>query len=1136
MTLGWRGSVPAGAGYRRAFGAGVALVALAFGVPLLLAGLAAQLPLDPTVLSPRAWTHVDDGGLLLFVLMGLAWVAWAVMVLSIALEAWSAVRVTATPRIPGLAAPQRLAAGLVAALFVTLTPPSGPVVPSPAAHGTDAAVLVTQSQRVAAATAPDSAGERPSVAVAASPVGRMTSEDLERSTAGGSHAAVTEAASDPHDVGPTITTKRHDTLWLLAEQHLGSGQRYAEIVELNVGVVQPDGRALTIDGRIYPGWTLILPADARVDAPRPDRHVVNPGDTLWAIAQQELGDPSRYPQIAELNMGDLQADGSALADPDLIRPGWVLELPGDGLAQPGKRSEEHQLASTPAATGTTPAAGSATGDTGQDEPLILDRSPDHATSLSGEPQPSASSNGVDRAAPARGAGRAAGSTGVEGVPALDRAAPSAADSGEPAAPAPLDPSTTPSTSRPEIVQHAGEPAQPDHDAVVVTSQDRDLLGGGGAAVLAGGGVVTSLLLAGLGMELIRRRRQYQRFRQPGELMPTPGPDAREVERAARGALRGSVPQLLGVALTQVATESERSGLPLPEVRLARVTSDSLELELESPSTHVLPPFKAEDPRRWVLDRQQVNVSAGEAPRALPGLVTLGTTGSQTLLVNLDVVGTLSLSGPEGVVADVVRGLAIELAFGTASEMTERTLCVADPSVAGVLDAGSMAVESDAAAVAAMITAVCRAGTDSSGQAAGNAPNPPVSAGGPWESDPLHLVLADQPLGLTVEPRSGCGLITSAHPAAAPRAWLAVNEAGSAMLLPEGVPLVPQTMSRESADALVDLVGSTELPAGLDTLDGGEPDGVAALQDPSKSGVASGTAVDRGASSSDGESEIGVPAERGEDNGGEPAPVPVPRPGSADSEGCHESVMAGTAGQESCPPGAEDLVIDVRDGALEAAPGSASDGGAIAASRSSNVPRVLLLGEVRVDNAHGKAESTRIGRLAETAAFVLLHPGARPSELQSALWPGRRSNPQTCRQMISRTRTWLGRTPSGTPYLRPFAATEGRLQLSDQVTSDWADFQRLAHIGLSDPGDTTHLEAALALVRGRPFGSVAARELPWADLHINEMISAITDVAHALATRHEDAGRRHEAHDAALRGLLTECESEVLEVLASRTAP
>lgn len=196
------------------------------------------------------------------------------------------------------------------------------------------------------------------------------------------------------------------------------------------------------------------------------------------------------------------------------------------------------------------------------------------------------------------------------------------------------------------------------------------------------------------------------------------------------------------------------------------------------------------------------------------------------------------------------------------------------------------------------------------------------------------------------------------------------------------------------------------------------------------------------------------------------------------------------------------------------------------------PRLRLLGVLRVEGAAGRAESARIGRLAETAAFIHLNPGARPSQLQSALWPGRPSNTQTCRQMISRTRTWLGRDESGAPHLLHLSEAEGRLRLGAAVTSDWQDFQRLASIGLADPADIDHLTAALSMVRGRPFGPLAAKGIGWAELHIDQMLCVITDVAHELASRHLASGRADLARAAALRGLVTECESVALERLAA----
>ena len=59
------------------------------------------------------------------------------------------------------------------------------------------------------------------------------------------------------------------------------------------------------------------------------RVTVTPGDNLWGIAAAHLGTGTRWQQIFSLNAGRAQDDGRRLADPNLILPGWVLELPPD---------------------------------------------------------------------------------------------------------------------------------------------------------------------------------------------------------------------------------------------------------------------------------------------------------------------------------------------------------------------------------------------------------------------------------------------------------------------------------------------------------------------------------------------------------------------------------------------------------------------------------------------------------------------------------------------------------------------------------------------------------------------------------------------------------------------------------------
>ncbi len=571
------------------------------------------------------------------------------------------------------------------------------------------------------------------------------------------------------------------------------------------------------------------------------------------------------------------------------------------------------------------------------------------------------------------------------------------------------------------------------------------------------------------------------------------------------------------ALVQLAQEAEALGRPLPDVRLVRVGTDSVVLELATPSGPAVGPFVASDDTRWVLSPGLLTEPPLEGPRALPSLVTLGFAGSDTVLLNLDSVGTLAITGPLEATADVLNGFAAELAFGPASTLTERALCLADPAIADAVEAGGIAVEVDPARLAAALTTVMSAARDAD----------------TTNADPPLIVLCDQALDVRVPPRSGCALITTS-PVAGAGATLAVHEAGMAVLLPERVRLAPQTLSRTATADVVEALSAADLPG----TGAGGAGGVSEC--PQERSPVRAHPVAHGRDDLDargsGQGALWASDVRPPEvidlrvNAGESGPWQARGTGSQEQNAEEQNAEEPNAEEQNAEqPDAE------RPDSEEPDSGLTAPGGVQPHSHPDNAaPRVLLLGEILVENAVGRCESTRIGRLAETAAFVLLNPGARPSELQGALWPGRRSNPQTCRQMISRTRTWLGRTEAGEPYLMAFAESGGRLRLRDEVSSDWADFQRLAELGLADPTDTEHLTKALSLVRGRPFGAVASRELPWADIHINEMISLISDVAFALAVRHEQAGSRLAARDAALRGLRTECESEVLEEIVART--
>ena len=71
--------------------------------------------------------------------------------------------------------------------------------------------------------------------------------------------------------------------------------------------------------RISPGQVLTLPGDTPMHPP-PRLYTVRQGDTLSGISQKQLGEANRWPEIFELNR-------EVISDPDRIFPGQVLVLP-----------------------------------------------------------------------------------------------------------------------------------------------------------------------------------------------------------------------------------------------------------------------------------------------------------------------------------------------------------------------------------------------------------------------------------------------------------------------------------------------------------------------------------------------------------------------------------------------------------------------------------------------------------------------------------------------------------------------------------------------------------------------------------------------------------------------------------------
>ena len=244
----------------RGAGAVVVLLALLVGVPVLLAAVIGN-PLPQQVPTAHALQRLlarplSDNAVVRILAM-LAWLAWASLGVNVAREAWSQLHGLPSPRrLPLLSLQQGFAHHLVATALLLL----------PAAANLHAAPMSSLTRAVGE---PYPAG-RPVAAMTLtvdSPLDQPKAERILRETpeAAIAHMPAQPATPQrPHKVYVVAPPhgRHYDSLWDIAERHLGDGRRYREIYELNRGRPQPDGSELTRASLIQPGWVLLLPDDA----------------------------------------------------------------------------------------------------------------------------------------------------------------------------------------------------------------------------------------------------------------------------------------------------------------------------------------------------------------------------------------------------------------------------------------------------------------------------------------------------------------------------------------------------------------------------------------------------------------------------------------------------------------------------------------------------------------------------------------------------------------------------------------------------------------------------------------------------------------------------------------------------------
>ncbi|WP_406355683.1 hypothetical protein OHB56_24655 [Streptomyces sp. NBC_01635] len=532
----------------KAFFAFVALLVLVVGVPAALA-MVAGWPL-PSTFEPMKWLKTEVSvetfqNILIF----FVWLAWAQFTACVLVEMKAALSGVGVPgRVPGAGPSQLLARQLVAALLL-VGAAAASFTPGLSQWGQG----IEGNQQPTAATAQQTPG--------------LFAQQQEQ--AAGTAAALAEQASHA-----------------------------AAQAEAGGGTARQD------DTKFY-----------RIQPPEGRHH-----DSLWEIAERHLGDGRRYKEIFALNKDRTQPDGSKLSEASLIRPGWIMEMPGD--ARGGDLVEMPD-----AAPEVSPEA--------QQQIHDYARTGDHA----------------------QGGGGAGAQSGGDAHVSLPEQRP---------APAPANPAPAPAPAPSAGQEHATPAAEAGHSF------------GLPEALLA-----APLLAAGLLGALGHRRRQAlwqsafgavggRRGMEP----PTPEGDAQDIQDAL---LVGADPEgvrLLDRSLRGLAASLAAESRALPVVYAAWLSAGDLHLQLAQPAGKPPAPWRlGQDQTFWMLaedDAGQYEDVDTAAP--YPGLVSLGTMDDSRLLLNLESVpGIVSLSGSEADRAAVFASVAAELATNGWSDRMTITL-------------------------------------------------------------------------------------------------------------------------------------------------------------------------------------------------------------------------------------------------------------------------------------------------------------------------------------------------------------------------------------------------------------------------------------------------------------------------------
>lgn len=591
----------------------------------------------------------------------------------------------------------------------------------------------------------------------------------------------------------------------------------------------------------------------------------------------------------------------------------------------------------------------------------------------------------------------------------------------------------------------------------------------------------SILAGGVVLFIANRRFTQRRNRRRGAELAMPTGQTAAVEQELRVVSNVLAIEEVDQALRALAQHCRTSGQELPEIRVARMTATTFELYLHQPCQLPAPWEGLSDQTLWSLPvgaaipPPEQQEPEEQLPAPYPSLVTIGhdAEGAHVLL-DLEHIGELAITGDIETAEEILAALAIELATSTWADDITVTLVGAFPEMEDTLQTGRIRYLPTAGRLFEELAA--RAATDRETLRLENTTDPhqariKITAPSTWYPE---VVLLSQPLTqrqekqlnqlLTQLPRVAIAAVSLGD---RPSDWTLIHEHGNHIIQPLGLTITPQRVPTTQYKRLLEIANITT--HGQEVSNQYTQADVTDL-------INQATKITQEATHTP-EPDTTTPTTVDE----EPATPQEDPP----------TVVAARALNEEEPPHTlptieDDTLTNTETDEAAATPETGPQ---------PDQPYLQLLGPIQLLNTPGTAETKRQKRMIEYLAYLMLTPAVSIDSIDEAIWPNRRAqdNTATRNSVTSRLRKWIGTTSNNTPRL------EMNTYKVNDVGCDWTDFQNLTNQPLARI-PTPNLNAAVGLVQGPVLKGAGIRYWAWAEPLRQEMITRITDVCYELATR------------------------------------